>query len=184
MSVTTALTTIPTFGVGLGYRWELREGILANRTRIDVLEIIADNYLRESGALAALEELCALFPVIPHGVDLSIGSVMPLEPAYLRSIKRVSDRQLTLLERTSVYDTSPRPRYWASCPVMVYGGFTLARDRAGNAAPGVPGKAAHSRKRDVYAGTSPEHDKPGGVFSASGRSNGMWGVVGCDQCVH
>lgn len=91
MSVTTALTTIPTFGVGLGYRSELREDILANRTRIDFLEIIADNYLREPGALAALEELCALFPVIPHGVDLSIGSVMPLEPAYLRGIKRVSD---------------------------------------------------------------------------------------------
>jgi len=91
MSVTTALTAIPAFGVGLGYRSELREGILANRTRIDFLEIIADNYLREPGALAALEELCTLFPVIPHGVDLSIGSMIPLEPAYLQSIKRVSD---------------------------------------------------------------------------------------------
>lgn len=91
MSVTTPLSTIPSFGVGLGYRSELREGILAHRTRIDFLEIIADNYLHEPGALAALEELCTLFPVIPHGVDLSIGSVMPLEPAYLRGIKRVSD---------------------------------------------------------------------------------------------
>lgn len=91
MQVANRTTTIPGLGVGLGYRSELREGILANRERIDFLEIICDNYLRESSALAALEELCTLFPVIPHGVGLSIGSVMPLEPAYLRSIKRVSD---------------------------------------------------------------------------------------------
>jgi uncharacterized protein (UPF0276 family) len=40
---------------------------------------------------AALEELCTLFPVIPHGVDLSIGSVTPLEPSYLQAVKRISD---------------------------------------------------------------------------------------------
>ena len=91
MSITQRLSMIPHVGVGLGYRSELRSGILANRERIDFLEIIADNYLREPGALASLEELCTLFPVIPHGVDLSIGSVMPLEPAYLQGIKRVSD---------------------------------------------------------------------------------------------
>lgn len=32
-----------------------------------------------------------LFPAIPHGVDLSIGSMMPLESSYLRAIKQVSD---------------------------------------------------------------------------------------------
>jgi uncharacterized protein (UPF0276 family) len=91
MPIANRITTIPALGVGLGYRSELRQGILANRERIDFLEIITDNYLREPSALAALEELCTLFPVIPHGVDLSIGSVMPLETSYLRGIKRVSD---------------------------------------------------------------------------------------------
>lgn len=91
MSVANLTITLPALGVGLGYRSELREGILANRERINFLEIIADNYLREPSALAALEELCSLFPVIPHGVDLSIGSVMPPESSYLRAIKRVSD---------------------------------------------------------------------------------------------
>jgi uncharacterized protein (UPF0276 family) len=66
MPVANSTTTVPALGVGLGYRSELRQGILANRERIDFLEIITDNYLRESSALAALEELCALFPVIPH----------------------------------------------------------------------------------------------------------------------
>ncbi|HEY1348018.1 MAG TPA: DUF692 family protein [Ktedonobacteraceae bacterium] len=91
MSVTPALTTSPAFGVGPGYRSELREDILANWTRIDFLEMIADNYLREPGTLATFEELCTHFPVIAHGVDLSIGSMIPLEPAYLQGIKRVSD---------------------------------------------------------------------------------------------
>lgn len=91
MSVANLTTMLPALGVGLGYRSELREGILTHRERIDFLEVIADNYLREPSALATLEELCSLFPVIPHGVDLSIGSVMPLESSYLRAIKRVSD---------------------------------------------------------------------------------------------
>ncbi|HEU5383049.1 MAG TPA: DUF692 domain-containing protein [Ktedonobacteraceae bacterium] len=91
MSIANHTKAIPTLGVGLGYRSELRQGILANRGRIDFLEIITDNYLRGPGALATLEELCALFPVIPHGVGLSIGSVMPLETSYLQAIKRISD---------------------------------------------------------------------------------------------
>lgn len=84
-------TALPALGVGLGYRTALKEEILAHRKQIDFLEIITDNYLATPGAPAALEELCALFPVIPHGVDLSIGSVMPLDVAYLRAIKRISD---------------------------------------------------------------------------------------------
>ncbi|GCE15094.1 DUF692 domain-containing protein [Tengunoibacter tsumagoiensis] len=83
--------SLPTLGVGLGYRSELRAGIFAHRDQIDFLEIITDNYLSTPEAIIALEELCASFPVIPHGVDLSIGSCMPLEPSYLRGIKRISD---------------------------------------------------------------------------------------------
>ncbi len=82
--------SLPNLGVGLGYRSAWRADILTNREHIDFLEIIADNYMREPGARASLEELCTLFPVIPHGVDLSIGSVMPLEPAYLQSMKWIS----------------------------------------------------------------------------------------------
>jgi uncharacterized protein (UPF0276 family) len=91
MPIANLTTMLPALGVGLGYRSELRAGILANRERVNFLEIITDNYLREPSDLAALEELCSLFPVIPHGVDLSIGSVMPPETSYLQAIKRVSD---------------------------------------------------------------------------------------------
>jgi len=82
---------LPALGVGLGYRTELKEAIFAHREQIDFLEIITDNYLAAPGAQAALEEICALFPVIPHGVDLSIGSLMPLDQPYLQGIRRISD---------------------------------------------------------------------------------------------
>ncbi len=82
---------IPPLGVGLGYRSALREGILAHRKQIDFLEIIADNYLRDPAAWQELEELCTLFTVIPHGINLSIGSVMPLDRAYLQGIKRICE---------------------------------------------------------------------------------------------
>lgn len=84
-------STIPILGIGLGYRSELKEGILAHQDAIDFLEIITDNFIGKTGAIDELEEICALFPVIPHGVNLSIGSMMPLDRAYLQKIKRISD---------------------------------------------------------------------------------------------
>lgn len=85
------LAAIPLLGVGLGFRRELKEAIFAAREEIDFLEIITDQYIQHPGTLSELEQLCASFRVIPHGVNLSIGSVMPLEKTYLRAIKRISD---------------------------------------------------------------------------------------------
>ncbi|GHO55869.1 DUF692 domain-containing protein [Ktedonobacter robiniae] len=89
--ITNYTAAIPALGVGIGYRSELREGIFSNRDRIDFLEIITENYLSHPDAYRSLEELCDHFPVIPHGVDLSIGSMMQLETPYLKAIKRISD---------------------------------------------------------------------------------------------
>ena len=91
MQTANLTTAIPALGVGIGYRSELRQGILANTSAIDFLEVITDNYLGVPGALTVLEELCEIFPIIPHGVGLSIGSVMPLDLEYLQGIKQISD---------------------------------------------------------------------------------------------
>ena len=84
------LAAIPFLGSGLGYRRELRERILESRAIIDFLEIVTEQFMGDAGRLRDLEELCALFPVIPHGIGLSIGSES-LDEEYLRNIKRVSD---------------------------------------------------------------------------------------------
>src|SRR5439155_3527696 len=84
---------VPTLGVGLGYRRPLRAGIFQHRPEIGFLELIADHYLaptREGDE--ELELLAAHFPLVPHGIGLSLGSAEGLDPAYLRDLGRLVRR--------------------------------------------------------------------------------------------
>lgn len=85
-----AVSAIPVLGSGLGYRRELREAIFESRDAIDLLEVITEQFLGDPLQLRELEELCEVFPVIPHGLGLSVGSPA-LDLAYIREIKRISD---------------------------------------------------------------------------------------------
>ncbi|MES2739846.1 MAG: DUF692 domain-containing protein [Pseudomonadota bacterium] len=76
--------------VGLGWRGELAAGILANLARIDVLEVIADDYFHASRpALRALSNLAAQVPVSLHGVAMGLASSVPVEPARLQAMARL-----------------------------------------------------------------------------------------------
>jgi uncharacterized protein (UPF0276 family) len=83
----------PYLGVGLGYRVPLHDDILANADRIDFLEFISDLYLyapaERVDRLAALREL---FPLIPHGVGMSIGTAESLSPEYLHRLAALVQR--------------------------------------------------------------------------------------------
>ena len=59
--------------VGLGWRPELAAGILAHAGRIDLVEVIAEDWL-DAGRrdLRALRTLAAQLPVVLHGVSLTI----------------------------------------------------------------------------------------------------------------
>ncbi len=81
---------IPYLGSGLGYRRELKQEILAAREEIDFLEVLTDQF-QPSWMIEELEQICEIFPVIPHGIGLSVGSMIPLDKGYLRAIKRISD---------------------------------------------------------------------------------------------
>ncbi|QBD75715.1 DUF692 domain-containing protein [Ktedonosporobacter rubrisoli] len=91
VQVINQLTSVPFLGVGIGYRQELKQETLRSHAKIDFLEIITEHYTNNSRMLAELEEICALFPVIPHGISLSIGSMTPLDKQHLRGIKRVCE---------------------------------------------------------------------------------------------
>jgi uncharacterized protein (UPF0276 family) len=86
-----ALASIPVLGSGLGYRRELRAVIFEHAGAIDFLEIVTEQFTEDAADRAELEEICTRFPVIPHGIGLSVGSDR-LDPAYLAAIKRISDR--------------------------------------------------------------------------------------------
>lgn len=91
LQIENRLAQIPTLGIGLGYRREIKEEIFAARHELDFLEVITDRYIEDPRSIEELEQLCAVFPVIPHGVSLSIGSLAPLNMSYLQAIKRISD---------------------------------------------------------------------------------------------
>jgi uncharacterized protein (UPF0276 family) len=75
---------LPTLGVGIGYREPYRADLFLNRLRVDFLEIVADHYLDAGREKAReLELLAGHFTLIPHGLDLSLGSVEGLDCAYL-----------------------------------------------------------------------------------------------------
>ncbi|MET9428911.1 DUF692 domain-containing protein [Streptomyces sp. NPDC003036] len=85
-----SLPDLPELGVGLGYRSALHDDTLAARARIDWLEIVTDRFLRGRDAELLLE-LRRSFTLVPHGVELSIGSDAPLDQAYLDAVAAVAD---------------------------------------------------------------------------------------------
>jgi hypothetical protein len=84
---------LPYLGFGLGLRPKHYEAILETRPRVDWFEIISENYMIEGGKpLHFLDRIRADYPVVMHGVSLSIGSSGPLNPEYLRALKRLAAR--------------------------------------------------------------------------------------------
>src|SRR5437764_7775332 len=75
---------------GLGWRAELAAGILTHLDRIDLVEIIAEDYFDASRRdLRALQTLAAQVSVVLHGVSLGLASTVPVEPRRLDRIARL-----------------------------------------------------------------------------------------------
>jgi uncharacterized protein len=70
------------FGVGL--RREHFDDILDRNAGVDFLEILPENYMDFGGRPRdVLRKVAQRFPVVTHGVSLSIGSLDPLNETYL-----------------------------------------------------------------------------------------------------
>lgn len=83
---------LPTLGVGLGLRREMFEQTLESHSEIDWLEITPEGFLGCHGkSMLRLDRAAALFRLISHGVNLSLGSTDPLNPTYLKEIKALLD---------------------------------------------------------------------------------------------
>ena len=80
-------------GFGLGLRTAYYEQILAERPPIDWFEILSENYLVPGGKpLYYLDRVREAYPLVMHGVSLSIGSVAPLDFDYLAQLKALAGR--------------------------------------------------------------------------------------------
>jgi len=78
--------------VGMGWRSELAGGILSNLDRIDVLEVIAEDYCDGSARLRALQSLARQVPVVIHGVSLGMASTVAIDHKRLGKMARLVDR--------------------------------------------------------------------------------------------
>lgn len=89
----TKLANIPKLGVGLGFRSPFFADLLQNPNSVDFLEITADHYFNQHAhkqkELALLQEH---FTLIPHGLDLSLGSADGLDEAYLEQFARLVEK--------------------------------------------------------------------------------------------
>ena len=80
-------------GFGLGLRPRHYEAILKSRPRVDWFEALSENYLIPGGRpLHYLMRIRERYPVVLHGVSLSIGSTDPLDRAYLKQLKALAAR--------------------------------------------------------------------------------------------
>lgn len=90
----TSSTAKPFLGFGLGLRSEHYEEILRDKPgQIDWLEILTENYLVDGGKpLYYLDAIRPHYPVVMHGVSMSLGSTDALDYDYLRQLKALIAR--------------------------------------------------------------------------------------------
>ena len=75
---------LPKLGVGLGFRPQFKTEVFLNRSKIDFLEITSDHYIDSPPKkLEELELLAEHFPLIPHSLELSLGSAEGVDEEYL-----------------------------------------------------------------------------------------------------
>jgi uncharacterized protein (UPF0276 family) len=80
-------------GFGLGLRPNYYAEILSGEPRIDWFEVISENFMGRGGRpIAILEQIRQNYPIVLHGVSMSIASTAPLDLDYLRGLKELADR--------------------------------------------------------------------------------------------
>ena len=84
------ISNFPELGFGLGLRPKHYPHIFNNWPKIDWFEIISENFMDTDGRpkrnLARIKER---YPVVMHGVSMSIGTVDPLNSEYLKKLKKL-----------------------------------------------------------------------------------------------
>jgi uncharacterized protein len=94
---------------GIGWRPELAPGILSNLDRIDIVEVIADDYFDASRSQRrALKTLAIQVPVALHGVTLGLASSTLVDANRLRQMARLVDEI--------------QPEFWSEHLAFVRGG--------------------------------------------------------------
>jgi hypothetical protein len=84
---------MPFLGYGLGLRPTYYQSVLDSDPDVDWFEIISENFMVAGGKpLYYLDRIRERYPLVMHGVSLSVGGTDPLDRDYLRELKALAER--------------------------------------------------------------------------------------------
>jgi uncharacterized protein len=84
---------LPDLGLGVGLRTQHFADALASEDEVDWLEIVSENFMDTRGRpLHVLDTLSERYPIVMHGVAMSIGGTDPLDFEYLKRLKTLAER--------------------------------------------------------------------------------------------
>jgi uncharacterized protein len=84
---------LPNLGFGLGLRTDHYEAVLESQPAVDWFEALSENYFAPGGKpLHYLDRIRERYPVVLHGVSMSIGSTDSLDLNYLLHLKNLALR--------------------------------------------------------------------------------------------
>jgi len=84
---------LPDLGIGIGLRTVHFPHILSQKPRIDWFEVLSENFMDSGGRPSwVLDQVAERYPVVLHGVSLSIGGSDPLDFEYLKKLKALAAR--------------------------------------------------------------------------------------------
>jgi hypothetical protein len=82
----------PHLGFGVGLRHTHFPFLLKHQPPVDWFEIISENFMDSCGKPRyVLDQIAERYPVVMHGVSLSIGSTDPINFDYLQRLKTLAD---------------------------------------------------------------------------------------------
>jgi uncharacterized protein len=83
----------PSLGFGVGLRRPHFAEVLESRPQMDWFEAISENFMGAGGRpLEVLDGVRVHYPLVMHGVSLSIGSTDPLNRTYLEDLRTLARR--------------------------------------------------------------------------------------------
>jgi uncharacterized protein (UPF0276 family) len=84
---------LPDLGLGLGLRTTHFNHILEKWPAVDWFEIMSENFMDTEGRpLYILDQIAERYPIVMHGVSMSIGSTDPIDFEYLTKLKALAQR--------------------------------------------------------------------------------------------
>ena len=79
---------LPALGAGVGLRFEHIDRVLAEQPPVPWFEVVSENYMNRGGLVRRhIREAGERWPLVCHGVSITLGSTDPLDHEYLSVLK-------------------------------------------------------------------------------------------------